>query len=196
METGESTPGTSLGETLFRLRDYTPIPLIILMLFVGKPTAWSAILGTLLVVAGELFRIYSVAFIGSISRTRKGSLGGALITSGPFAYMRNPLYVGNFFILFGFAVLSASFGLILFSVLLFAFQYYWIVQYEEGLLVAKFGQAYVDYQMQVPAWLPKKWPVLAEIEWPVSYSAALKSERRTLTTILSLFIVLMFLGSR
>jgi isoprenylcysteine carboxyl methyltransferase (ICMT) family protein YpbQ len=196
VETRDNGTGKSLGETLFRLRDYTPIPLIILMLFIGKPTASSAILGTLLVVIGELFRIYSVAFIGSISRTRKGSLGGALVTSGPFAFVRNPLYVANFFILFGFAVLSASFGLVLFSVLLFAFQYYWIVQYEEGLLAAKFGQAYADYQLQVPAWMPKKCPALAELEWPTSYSAALKSERRTLTTILVLFLVLMFLGSR
>ncbi len=196
MNTGENGTGKSLGEIFFKFRDYTPIPLIILMLLVGRPTACSAIIGTLLVVMGELFRIYSVAFIGSISRTRKGSLGGALVTSGPFAYVRNPLYVGNFFILFGFAVLSASVGLVIFSVLLFAFQYYWIVEYEEGLLVTKFGQTYVDYQMQVPAWIPKKLPALADIEWPVSYSAALKSERRTLTTICSLLLVLMFLGSR
>ena len=196
METGDNKTGNSLGETLFRLRDYTPIPLIFMMLFVGRPNACSAILGTLLVVLGELIRIYSVAFIGGISRTRKGSLGSTLTTTGPFAYVRNPLYVGNFFILLGFAVLSASFGLMLFSVLLFAFQYYWIVQYEEGLLVAKFGQVYVDYQMQVPAWIPKKCPALAEMEWPTSYSAALKSERRTLTTILAIFLLLMFLGSR
>jgi protein-S-isoprenylcysteine O-methyltransferase Ste14 len=187
----ESGNSTRLGETLFRLRDYTPIPLILLLLAVGKSTVFASTLGTICIAIGELLRIYSVAFIGSISRTRKGSLGGALITSGPFAYVRNPLYVANFFILLGFVLFSSSIWFVLFSVGLFAFQYYWIVQYEENLLVTKFGQEYVDYQLQVPAWLPRKWPALSEIEWPTSYSAALRSERRTLTSIGFLLLVMM-----
>ena len=96
-----NTQSSSLGETFFKYRDYTPIPLILIVLFVAKPSVFTATLGTIVLTFGELFRIYSVAFIGSISRTRKESLGNQLITSGPFKWVRNPLYLGNFFIVFG-----------------------------------------------------------------------------------------------
>ena len=57
----------STGQWFFKNRDYTPIPLILLLLLFGDPNVRSD-LGLLLVVLGELIRVYSVSFIGSISR--------------------------------------------------------------------------------------------------------------------------------
>ena len=73
-----------IGEVLFRYRDYTPVPLVLLILICAKPSAFLATLGVLAVAAGELIRVYSVAFIGAISRTRKDHTGPRLITEGPF----------------------------------------------------------------------------------------------------------------
>ena len=95
-----------IGEWFFKYRDYTPIPLIIALLFVNDPTVFSATIGLLAVVFGELFRIYTVAFIGTVSRTRSDSTGQKLVTNGPFGIVRNPLYVGNFFIVLGFALFA------------------------------------------------------------------------------------------
>jgi protein-S-isoprenylcysteine O-methyltransferase Ste14 len=195
--TGDSasdSPLVDIGEKLFQWRDYTPIPLIILLLFTAEPSVRSATLGTLLAVCGELIRLYSVAFIGSVSRTRNTSTtGGNLISTGPFGVVRNPLYVGNFFITLGVAVFSGQYWMILLTVLAFGFQYFCIVKYEEKLLLARFGREYDDYMHSVPAWVPASLPPLETMEWPTSFSMALRSERRTLTAILVILFALALL---
>ncbi|MBM4252857.1 MAG: isoprenylcysteine carboxylmethyltransferase family protein [Deltaproteobacteria bacterium] len=184
-----------IGERLFEWRDYTPIPLIALVLFACEPSVKSAVLGTLIVVLGELVRIYSVAFIGSVSRTRNvETAGSALITSGPFSYVRNPLYVGNFLITVGLAVFSGVGWIVFVAAALFGFQYYCIVKHEERLLVGRFGTAYEEYMTQVPPWVPTKWPTLENLEWPTTFSPALKSERRTLLAIAFMLISLSLLS--
>ena len=188
--TANQNSQVQIGEWFFKYRDYTPIPLILFLLIVADATIFSATLGLLLLAAGELFRIYTVAFIGTVSRTRSDSTGQKLVTNGPFSFVRNPLYVGNFFIVFGFAVFAANLTLLALTVLLFAVQYYFIVRYEEYILTGKFGAEYKDYCRRVPAWVPVSWPRLENIEWPTEYSSALKSEKRTLTTIFALLVLL------
>jgi protein-S-isoprenylcysteine O-methyltransferase Ste14 len=180
-----------LGEMLFKLRDYTPIPLIILMLMLARPGVFSVTIGMLLIFAGELFRIYSVAFIGGVSRTRSDSTGPELIRNGPFAFTRNPLYVGNFLISFGFSVYSGSIIVMLATVMLFAFQYHHIVMYEEALLAGRFGADYDRFRQMVPRWIPNRLPDLDQIEWPHNFGPAIKSEKRTLSAIGILMLALL-----
>ena len=53
--------------------------------------------------AGELLRLWAVHHIGVISRTRSDRLG-PLVSTGPFALVRNPLYLGNIALWVGFAI--------------------------------------------------------------------------------------------
>ncbi len=183
-----------LGKKLFELRDYTPIPLVILMLFAAKPTALSATIGMLCIGLGELIRVQSVAFIGSISRTRKSHTGDNLITGGPFGIVRNPLYVGNFFIVLGVCLYAGRAWLTILTVALFAVQYFYIVSYEESVLEEKFGEDYDSYRQRVPAWIPRALPRLVDMDWPNSYAQALKSEKRTLSAVLAIIILLLIVG--
>ena len=87
-----------LGGRLFRQRTWLPLPLAAALLVI-PPTAstpampfWLA--GLALILAGESLRLWSVHHIGAISRTRSDRLG-PLTSSGPFALVRNPLYLGN-----------------------------------------------------------------------------------------------------
>jgi protein-S-isoprenylcysteine O-methyltransferase Ste14 len=190
------SPLQDLGERLFAWRDYTPIPLILIVLIFARPTIWSATLGTLVAISGELLRVYAVAFIGSVSRTRNTSTtGGALITNGPFAWTRNPLYVANFLITFGMAIFSGRLTLMILTAVAFAAQYVCIVAYEEKLLVERFGATYDEYRRSVPAWVPSRLPSLESIEWPDTFSPALKSERRTLSAIAAMLVLLVIRGS-
>jgi len=191
------SPYFNIGETLFQLRDYTPIPLLIILFLYASPNVISATLGMTFIILGELFRIYSVAFIGTVSRTRSSSTGSRLITSGPFAYVRNPLYVGNFMITAGISVFSGTIWIMVLTVLAFAGQYFFVVEYEESILREKFGAEYDSYCKTVPAWFAKRRPKLEEIEWPspVGIVESLKSEKRTLTSIFAIItLLLLFYG--
>jgi len=183
-----------IGEILFRYRDYTPIPLIVLLFIFCKPTALSATLGLLAIALGEVIRIYSVAFIGSISRTRKDHTGARLIKEGPFGYVRNPLYVGNFFIATGVAVFAGRPWLIVLSVLLFAVQYYFIVTYEEAILLDRFGEEYETYRQSVPAWIPSHPVEIDDIVSPPALRPALRSESQTLMAIGGMITLLLVFG--
>jgi protein-S-isoprenylcysteine O-methyltransferase Ste14 len=187
----EMSQEASLGELFFRWRDYTPVPLVLLLVFVAKPTVLCATLGTLLIVAGEMLRMYSVAFIGGISRTRKGSLGDHLVTDGPFRWVRNPLYCGNFIIVSGVALFTSVFWFFLLALMGFAVQYYYIVMYEEKILLDKFGETFVDYTRRVAPWIPRRMPRSEEIDWPESFTAAIISEKRTLLAILAVMVLLL-----
>ncbi len=190
-ETGE----IGIGAKFFRYRDYTPLPLILMFLLFEKVSVLSAVLGILTIGFGELIRIYSVAFIGSISRTRKNRTGGRLIQEGPFSYVRNPLYVGNFLITTGIAIFTGNFFLIILAAVLFAVQYYYIVKYEEDLLLKTFGDEYVQYANNVPPWIPDRRVVLDEIAWPDTFAPAIRSESKTLMAIFAMVGLLTLLGS-
>ncbi len=181
---------SDIGQKLFRARDYTPVPFLILLLLFERPRVGCVALGCFLMVLGELVRIYSVAFIGGISRTRKGSLGAHLVTDGAFELVRNPLYLGNFFIIMGVSIFSGVPWLMLLGAVFFIVQYYFIVQYEESLLEERFGDEFRNYSLQVPAWIPKRLPDLEDMAWPATFAPALKSEKRTLMAIAAVVVLM------
>lgn len=185
----------ALGAKLFEWRDYTPVPLILIILSFSSPSAASATVGTLAVILGELIRIYSVAFIGSVSRTRNvATTGQSLITHGPFGIVRNPLYCGNFLITIGFALYSGALWIVALAFGLFAFQYHAIVKFEEKLLFQRFGRDFEDYREAVPAWIPRRLPSLSAMEWPDNFSPALRSERRSLLAMVVMFVALILVS--
>jgi protein-S-isoprenylcysteine O-methyltransferase Ste14 len=152
-----SPDSTKLGEWLFRHRTALPLPIaaVILGLRVGQAPA-SAVLvagGVAVTVAGELIRLWGVRHIGAISRTRSHRLG-PLVATGPFALIRNPLYVGNILIWVGFALSARLVWLAPLIVLLLGAEYHAIVRWEESLLVSRLGDSYRDYAARVPRWLP------------------------------------------
>ena len=77
-----------------------------------------------------------------------------LVTYGIFAWLRNPLYVGNLLIWIGFVIGSGLQWFIPVAIVLFAIEYSLIVRYEEGVLESIFGGEYVAYKARTPRWLP------------------------------------------
>jgi protein-S-isoprenylcysteine O-methyltransferase Ste14 len=150
---------TRLGGWLFRHRTSLPLPvaLAILTLRIGEapPSRALTIAGVTITAAGELLRLWGVQYIGAISRTRSDRLG-PLVAAGPFAYLRNPLYVGNIALWVGFAVTARLLWLAPLIVVLLGLEYHAIVRWEEHLLESRLGDAYRDYAARVPRWLP--WP--------------------------------------
>ena len=148
-----------LGGWLFRHRTALPLPVAvaILALRIGEapPSARLVTAGVAVTAIGELIRLWGVHHIGVISRTRSERLG-PLVASGPFAILRNPLYVGNIALWVGFALTARLVWLAPVILLLLGLEYHAIVRWEERLLESRFGDAYRAYAAQVHRW----WPTL------------------------------------
>ncbi len=182
-----------MGENFFRARDYSPIPVGIVAILYANPTVCSLVVGGIISLLGEVARTYGVAFIGTISRTRSYS-NGQLVTSGPFSVLRNPLYFGNLLLTLGFAVMSGVWWIPLLVVAFFYGQYIPIVAWEEMKLTRIFGQEYTKYCAEVPnRWFPKL-RAFVQYDWcvrPESWSPALRSEKRTLTAIAVVLVLML-----
>jgi protein-S-isoprenylcysteine O-methyltransferase Ste14 len=148
---------TLLGGWLFRHRTSLPLPFAaaILGLRVGQAPPKAALVagGIAVTMVGELLRLWGVYQIGTISRTRTDRLG-PLVDSGPFAMVRNPLYVGNIALWVGFALTARLVWLAPLIVVLLGLEYHAIVRWEERLLESRLGDAYRAYAARVPRWLP------------------------------------------
>jgi protein-S-isoprenylcysteine O-methyltransferase Ste14 len=188
-----------LGGWLFRQRTWLPLPLVAALLaFPPRPDAAGAslwIMGALIVAIGEAIRLWAVHHIGAISRTRSDRLG-PLVSSGPFALIRNPLYVGNILLWTGFTVSAQLVWLAPIIVVLLTLEYHAIVRWEEGLLTQRIGEPYSQYAAKVGRWLPSlsRLPSSSEQATPVaaafSWRETLFSERGTLIAIGAGFVLL------
>jgi protein-S-isoprenylcysteine O-methyltransferase Ste14 len=153
--------------------------------------------GAVLVVFGELIRLWGVHHIGAISRTRSDRLG-PLIDDGPFALIRNPLYFGNVLLWVGFTISSELLWLVPIVAVMLGLEYHAIVRWEERLLESRMGQVYCDYMRRVPRWMPRLGRVRPEAPVPesrartasFSWSETLFSERGTLLAITAGYVLL------
>ena len=112
--------------------------------------------GYLMLVAGSLWRVWCLMFIG-------GAKDGVLTTEGPYSVVRNPLYVGS---LLGVIGLGLAVRLPLLPVALlvmFAALYPAVVANEEKRLEELFGEAYLHYRDATPRWIPR-WSLYTEPE--------------------------------
>jgi protein-S-isoprenylcysteine O-methyltransferase Ste14 len=187
----------ALRNKLFTMRSYTPIPFLLLMIVFAQPTVITMALGFILVAFGEFSRFYGVAYAGSLTRVT-GSVGAPeVIVAGPFARVRNPLYVGNMLTYVGIGVMSNALfpWLVLAAIVWFSFQYYQIVMAEEEFLEKEFGAAYLEFKKHVPRFIPQGVPyktVAQEHQLP-NWKEAVQSERRTFQALASVLVILLVL---
>jgi protein-S-isoprenylcysteine O-methyltransferase Ste14 len=188
----------NISAWMFRYRSYTPLPFLLAMVAFARPTLVSMCVGCAVVALGELIRFWGVSIAGSETRTT-GTVGGTyLITTGPFAHVRNPLYVGNILLYAGVGIMSMALfpWLLIVAVLWFVCQYTLIVLQEEAYLAGHFGEAYAEYRRNVHRFLPRLTPYRDASPAPkrVSIAEGLASERRTLQAIGLVILVLIALS--
>jgi protein-S-isoprenylcysteine O-methyltransferase Ste14 len=135
------------------------IPALMLAAF-GKPSAFSVTLGLPIAIAGELLRCWAVGYSGVTTREDHVT-APELVTAGPYAYVRNPLYAGNFITAAGFAIaftggntFGKKIGLIAASLGTMAAVYSVIIPHEEQYLRSQFGEPYERYCASVPQIVP------------------------------------------
>jgi protein-S-isoprenylcysteine O-methyltransferase Ste14 len=117
-------------------------------LWFARPTATTLALSLLLVAPGVWLRGYAAGYV------RKNA---ELTTTGPYAYTRNPLYLGSMLIAFGFGAAAGNWYLLLALAGLFAAIYVPTITGEEEYLRANFA-GFDKYAAKVPRLLPRLTP--------------------------------------
>lgn len=76
-----------------------------------------------------------------------------LVTRGPFAYSRNPIYVSDWLVYLGVTLFLGTAWSVLLAPLVWAVMRFGVIAHEEAHLTAKFGDEYRDYLARVRRWL-------------------------------------------
>ena len=120
----------------------------VLYFWLARPTWRFLALGAVLIVPGLLIRALASGHV------RKNE---ELATSGPYAYTRNPLYLGSLLIGVGFAVAARSWWVGVVLVVMFFAIYLPVIQGEEKFLRERFPE-FEEYARRVPRMLPRMIP--------------------------------------
>jgi protein-S-isoprenylcysteine O-methyltransferase Ste14 len=189
------------GEYFFRWRSYLPlvmagifIPALIYFRYPfqnpGLNLAWD--LGCLAIsLLGQGLRFFTVGFVprGTSGRNTLAQVAETLNTSGMYAVVRNPLYLGNLIIWVGLSLFMKSLWFTAIIILFFTIFYERIIFTEEVFLREKFGDAFLKWADKTPAMIPRfrNWspPAL-----PFSWKSALKREYGSFFAVIVTYTVL------
>ena len=182
-----------LRNFLFSNRSFTPIPLVLAILYLSSLSYPYFIIGIGLIVVGESIRIYAVRFGGGATRTT--NVGApSLCTSGPYSRCRNPLYLGNMIIYCGVVLVAGGqfvWPLLFIVFAFFTLQYSMIISLEEETLVKLFGNEYQLYRESIPRLFPRLSPWLGnDKRVPLTIIQTLQTEKRTLQNIIIIIILI------
>jgi len=106
--------------------------------------------GISIFLLGFLVRIWGQQHLHYRLKVRK-----LLTTTGPYSFVRNPIYLGNILIGLGLVVTSELLWLVPITLLYCFCVYSFVVSYEEGHLSEKYSESYRRYMLEVPRWFPQ-----------------------------------------
>lgn len=154
-------------ERLTKPRFLIMYPFGLFIIMFGQCDDRSLRAGIWFIIAGILLRLHANGYAIKTD---------SLTTSGPYAFVRNPLYLGSAWIFWGIIImLKLGYpGFVLFFIWLGV---YWkTIKCEEALLTAKYGKLYLDYKSKVPSFFPAFSPYLNGIKWKFSIERLIQSK--------------------
>ena len=139
-------------QTAQRIRVTTGFVLAPLLLIAAEPTPASLVIGAAFAVAGLAIRAWAS---GHLKKNQE------LTTSGPYAYTRNPLYLGTFILGTGAAICSGALWFVALFVALYLLIYVPVMSAEAETLQKLFPSQYEHYSRHVPLFMPRLTPYKA-----------------------------------
>jgi protein-S-isoprenylcysteine O-methyltransferase Ste14 len=131
----------------------------VVYVWLARPTGTSLVIGGLMLIPGLVLRGLAS---GHVQKDKQ------LTISGPYAYTRNPLYLGSLVLAGGFAIAARSWWIVAIMLLMFALIYIPVIAGEERYLRQAFSE-YDDYMRNVPRLFPRFSPYGGA---PSAYSSA------------------------
>ena len=115
------------------------------------------ILAIMLAALGAGFRVWGTAYLGAGIVTSGAMHAQNVVASGPYRYVRNPLYFGSFVFSLAVSILMPPTGAIFFVVAIFV-QILRLILGEEAYLAQQQGEPYLAYRSRVPRLVPSLVP--------------------------------------
>lgn len=136
-------------------------PVGIAAFWFARPQLKWLLCGVGVAVCGLLVRGYAAGYLRKHQQ---------LATSGPYAFTRNPLYLGSVLLAAGFSAASHSWISALLLAAYLAIFYPVVIRREQSELEAHYGDPFVEYSSRVPAFWPRFTPAMPSTEkfsWPL-----------------------------
>jgi protein-S-isoprenylcysteine O-methyltransferase Ste14 len=127
-------------------RQSLAVILILVYALTSRPQPLLVAIGIPMALIGMIVRLYAS---GYIMKNKE------LAQSGPYAYVRHPLYTGNILLIVGFALASATWWALPLALLFFWFYYPTAIEYEDRKLRGIFGQHWEQWAARTPALMPR-----------------------------------------
>lgn len=112
------------------------------------------VLASLIAAVGMVLRVWGTAYLGYGTVHHGQMQAGAVVADGPYRYLRNPLYVGGWFMVAAMAFLMPPSGA-LFTMPLITVFFLRLILGEEAFLSSQLGEPYREYLRAVPRLFPR-----------------------------------------
>jgi len=137
---------SAVGAFFVRWRVRLGYPLAVLVLFFARPTPISILAGALIGVIGLWLRARAAGYLHKQE---------VLTVTGPYAFTRNPLYLGSAILTLGAGIAAYSWISASILCVYFALVYSIVMRREESELHARHGAAFEEYARAVPLFIPR-----------------------------------------
>lgn len=137
------------------------------------------LVGAALMAFGEAIRFISAGTLVKFEGVTR---------EGIYAFLRNPLYTGSFFIGLGACIMGRDLWFTAFFLVAYPVVYYRIIRREEEWLIGRYGDDYRNYLAEVPRIFPRKFPTSAIFTSTAPFLAVKNRELKTVAGVLFIWL--------
>lgn len=122
---------------------------------IPAPAAWEAVP---VIAAGAALYLWCVWNFAAVGGGTPGlwDAPSRVVATGPYRWVRNPIYIGALLVVLGEAWLFMSLPLLAYAGAMAVFFHLFVTGYEERRLGRRFGRTYLEYRHEVPRWIPRR----------------------------------------
>ena len=200
----------SQGNWLFKRRGILPLIILtagIVVFIYSKSDAYSLFhsepsfgdyytLGCIFVtLLGLAVRVYTVGYTpdNTSGRNTAKQVADTLNMTGIYSTVRHPLYIGNFLMWLGIALVVQNFWFVAVFVLLYWIYYERIIYAEEQFLSRKFGETFTEWAAKTPAVIPN-FRMFVKADMPFNWKKVLRQEKNGQVALFIIFSLFDFIG--
>ncbi len=144
--------------------------------------------GAFAAALGALFRVWGAAYLGYFTVHHAEMQAGGVMAAGPYRYVRNPLYIGGWFMMLAISLLMPPTGA-LFTVVMVTVYYFYTIRGEEAFLLGQLGEPYREYLRAVPRIIPRMRSSLPQSAAQPHWLVALLTEINSIGIFFTLAVV-------